>query len=95
MPVQRVVRSVDLAAHEPLGERRVGPVKGLGEVLIPRQQLTGLLGPERGTVRLRLCIGVSTRHRIGGKLRRRCEFAVLVEEVFKRLDVWGLTVLSR
>ena len=45
--VQGVVRGVDLAADEPLRERRVGPVQRLGEVLGPGEQFTGLPGPER------------------------------------------------
>ena len=38
---------VELAADEPLGERRVGPVEGLVEVLGPREILPRLVGPER------------------------------------------------
>ena len=43
--VQGVVGGVDLAADEPLGERRVGPVQGLGEVLAPGRAVHGPAWP--------------------------------------------------
>src|SRR5690606_38272383 len=67
-------------AHEPLRERRVGPVEHLGERLPPRDQL-GLFGPEAqrvggGTL---VCVSLQVRARreIGGRL----EPTVLLQQV--------------
>ena len=85
VPVQGVVRGVDLAADEPLRERRVGPVQGLGEVLVPGQQLAGLLRPEGRAVGLGLGVGFRANHGVGGEVFGRGELAVLMQQVFKSI----------
>ena len=90
VPVQGVVRGVDLAADEPLRERRVGPVQGLGEVLGPAQQLAGLLRPERGTVRVGLGVIGGGDHRVRGELGRGRETAVLLRQVFEGIALGRL-----
>ena len=58
--VDAVVGDVELAAHEPLGERRVGPVEDLVPLLVPVQRLR-LLGPEALRVGLGLLPDVRRR----------------------------------
>ncbi len=58
MPVEAVVRDVELSVGEPLGERRVRPVEHLGEVVLPVDEFTGLLGPEALEVLGTALIGV-------------------------------------
>ena len=91
--VDTVVRRVQLAADEPLGERSVAPVEGLAEVLAPRQVRPRLLGPE-GLVVLgglvverRLAIGLRS------ELPTRRELAVFVGQVLKGLV--GHSILQR
>ncbi len=78
VPVQRVVGGVDFASHEPLRERRVGPVQGLGEVLVPGEQFTGLLRPERGPVGGGILVfraettASAANSGLGGKVRVSC-----------------------
>ena len=48
--VDAVVRRVELAADEPLRERRVRPVEHLVPLLVSQVEPLGLLGPERLTV---------------------------------------------
>ena len=83
VPVQGVVGGVDLTADEPLRERRVGPVKGLVEVLAPGEQLPGLPGPESGTVGVGLRIIGCGDNGVGGELGRWGKSAVLVQQVFE------------
>ena len=90
VPVQGVVGRVDLAADEPLRERRVGPVQRLGEVLGPAQQLAGLLRPERGTVGVGLGVLGGGDHRVRGELGRRRETAVLLRQVFEGIALGRL-----
>ena len=59
--VDAVVGDVELAADEPLGERRLRPVQHLGERCRPRQPV-GLLRPERQPVLLGL-VGTARRRR--------------------------------
>ena len=51
VPVHAVVRDTELAADEPLGERRLRPVQHVGERRLPGQPV-GLLRPERQPVLL-------------------------------------------
>ena len=46
VPVEAVVRGVELAVVEPLEERRVRLVEDLGEGLVPQQLLARVVGPE-------------------------------------------------
>ena len=81
VPVDAVVRRVELAPDEPLGERRVVPVEGAGEVGGPGEVAAGLLGPEV------LVVGVGGGVQVGPAvgLRRELlagrELAVLVGQV--------------
>jgi hypothetical protein len=87
VPVQGVVRGIDLAADEPLRERRVGPVQGFGEVRVPVQQFPGLPGPERGTVRIGFRIDFGADYRVGRELRGGRELPVFVKKVFEGVAV--------
>ena len=49
--VEAVIRDVELAIGKPLGERRVAPVEGLGEWLVP-MKLAGLISPKAKAVGL-------------------------------------------
>ena len=60
--VHAVVRHIEFAADEPLGERRLRPVQHLGERRLPGQPV-GLLRPERQPVFLGLA--VQLRGRVG------------------------------
>ncbi len=88
--VQRVVGGVDLAADEPLGERRCGPVQGLGEVLAPGQQLAGLLRPERGTVGVGLGVVGGGDHGMRGEFGGGGELTVLLGQVFEGIALRDL-----
>ena len=90
VPVQGVVGGIDLAADEPLGERRVGPVQRLGEVLGPAQQLAGLLRPEGGTVGVGLGVLGGRDHGVRGELGRGRETAVLLGQVFEGIALGRL-----
>ncbi len=96
VPVQRVVRGVDLAADEPLRERRVGPVQGLREVLVPGQQLAGLLRPESGAVGVGLGVIVRADHGVRGEVLRGGKLAVLMQQVFKSVALlaWRLAAVA-
>ncbi len=80
VPVDAVVRRVELAADEPLGEGLVVPVEDPVPLLRP-VQATGLLLPERQPV-VRGCV-VRRRGEVGvrGEVGRRLEAALLVHEV--------------
>ena len=95
VPVQGVVGGVDLAADEPLGEGRVGPVQGLGEVLAPGEHFTGLPGPESGPVGVGLRIIRRGDHRVRGEVFRGSELPVLVGEVLEGVAVPGLAPVGR
>ena len=68
--VHAVVRHVELAADEPLGERRLRPVQHLGERRLPGQPV-GLLCPERQPVLLGFAVQLSGRVGVARELRRR------------------------
>ncbi len=75
--VETVLRHVELAPAEPLGERQV-PVEHGVEVLRPGEQLPGLAGPERLVVRLGLLVqGAVVGERRRGEVGRRREGASL------------------
>ena len=83
VPVDAVVRRVELAVDEPRGERRVAPVQDLGERLAPGEVAAGLVGPEAlvvglgGGVQVRGSVGLRGELRVGG------EAAVLGEQVLQ------------
>ena len=68
--VEAVVGDVELAVGEPLRERRVAPVEGRGEGLVPVQG-AGLVGPEAepigcgGLVEVRLAIAFAANSGLG------------------------------
>ena len=68
--VDAVVRDVELAADEPLGERGIRPVEYVGERGVPGQPV-GLLGPECQPVRLGLLVERLGRVGVRGELRGR------------------------
>ena len=68
--VHAVVRDIEFAADEPLGERRLRPVQHLGERRLPRQPV-GLFLPERQPVFLGLTVQLGGRVGVRGELRRR------------------------
>ena len=72
VPVDAVVRDVELAVREPLGERRVRPVQRLGRLLGPGQP-PGLLGPEAEPVSLGLLVRLRRDVGVRGELGRRRE----------------------
>ena len=78
--VNAVVRNVESAADEPLGEGCVRPVEHLGEGLGPGE-VTGLLGPESQAIAVGLVIHLRLRVRLLGELRRRREHPLLVGQV--------------
>jgi hypothetical protein len=84
MTIDAVVRHIQPAVGEPLGERRVRPVQRLGRLHRPAQS-AGLGGPEAQPVRLRLLIRF--RRHIGGcrQLGRRSEPALLLQQVGQAL----------
>jgi hypothetical protein len=80
VPVDAVVGDVELAADEPLRERRVGPVEDLGPLLRPGQPL-GLLGPEGRPVGIGLLVDVGRQVGVRLELIRRREAALLVGQI--------------
>jgi hypothetical protein len=95
--IDAVVRHVELAAHEPLGERRVGPVEHLVPGLGPVQGLR-LLGPEALVVLVsRLVLGAIGDVRTLDELRRWRELRVLLEHLLELLlkSVVGHAVSSQ
>ncbi len=80
VPVDAVVRRVDGAAGEPLGERRVVPVQDPVPLLAPVQAL-GLLGPERLPVGGGAFVGLLLHVGVLRQLCRRLEPAILAGEV--------------
>ena len=79
--VEAVVRDVEGAADEPLGEREI-PFEGGVEVLEPAEVLTGLAGPEGLEVGLGLGVDRVVGHQgLGHQIRRRRERPVLAEVV--------------
>ena len=80
--VDAVVGDVELAADEPLGERRVGPVEHLVPLLGPVERL-GLLGPEALGVLLGPLVDAGVGDdRVRGELARRRE-RLLVEQLLE------------
>ena len=77
VPVDAVVGGVDLAADEPLGERRVVPVEDLVPLGLPVETL-GLLLPEGQPVLLGLVVRLRGEVGVLGELVRRLEPALLV-----------------
>ena len=82
VPVDAVVGDVQLAADEPLGERRL-PVEHLVPLLVPVQPV-GLLGPERLAVGVGAGVPVLRGVGLGGELLARREAAALGGEVAQR-----------
>lgn len=80
MPVDAVVGDVELAVLEPLGERRIRPVQGLGRLLGPGQP-TGLLGPEAEPVSLGLFVRLRRDVGVGRQIGGRREPALFLEQV--------------
>lgn len=80
VPVHAVVRDVQLAVREPLGEGRVGPVERLGRLDVPGQA-AGLGGPEAQPVRLGLGVRSLCHIGGGGQIGRRCEPPLLLEQI--------------
>ncbi|MDR6098176.1 hypothetical protein QE454_001795 [Microbacterium sp. SORGH_AS454] len=80
VPVEAVVRDVELTVGEPLRERGVRPVEHLSEGAVP-VELTGLLGPETLAVRCGALVEIAVGDGLGGEVGRRREPAGLVEEV--------------
>ena len=80
MAVEAVVRDVELAPHEPLGERRVGPVQHLVPRLVPVQPV-GLALPEAEPVGARGRVGVEPDVRLVRELGRRQEGTGLMQQV--------------
>ena len=68
--VHAVVGHVELAADEPLGERRLRPVQHLGERCLPGQPV-GLFLPERQPVLLGFAVQLGCRVGVVRELRRR------------------------
>ena len=69
--VETVVRKVELATDEPFRERQL-PLEHRVEILVPREQLTGLAGPEGlivglGLIPHRAVVGVRLRHERCGR----------------------------
>jgi hypothetical protein len=87
VPVHAVVRDVQLAAHEPLGERRVAPVEHGVPALGPGEPV-GLPFPERQAVGGSLVIGLLCHVGGRGQFRRRREPTVFLEQV--RECLWCL-----
>lgn len=85
MPVDAVVRDVELAAHKPLREGRVGPVENLPEGLVP-VQAAGLLLPEPEPIFLGRLVEVGGRIRCRYEFRRR-RIAVRLDAGFGHL-IW-------
>src|SRR6201999_1880789 len=82
--VDAVVGDVQLAADEPLGERRVRPVEHLVPLLVPVQRL-GALGPEPLVVLVRALVDRGVRDdRVLGEVLGRRE-RLLVEELLQLL----------
>jgi hypothetical protein len=81
VPVEAVVRHVEFTVVEPLRERRVGPVEGAGERLVPVQQFAGLLGPETQPIFGGPFVQRLGGHGVGGELGRGRESAGFVEKM--------------
>ncbi len=79
--VEAVDGDVELAVVEPLRERRVRPVEGAGEGLVPGEQLTGLVGPEGEAVGLGCLVEGRVGNGLGGELGARAEAPDLLERV--------------
>jgi len=79
--VEAVVRDVQLAVVEPLGERRFAPVECAGEGAVPVEELTRLIGPEPEAVRGCPLVEAGIRDRVGGELLAGGETPGFVEEV--------------
>ena len=86
--VDAVVGRVELAADEPLGERRVGPVEHVRERGVPADPL-GLLGPVAQPVGLGLVVRARGRIGVGGEVRRRVEVSGFVREIADRVVSHG------
>ena len=84
VPVDAVVRRVELAADEPLGERRVVPVEHLVPLLRPVETL-GLLAPEGVESASARVVGVGLHVGGCGELGGRLEPALLVGQVGQSL----------
>ncbi|CAM5721014.1 hypothetical protein STENM223S_03407 [Streptomyces tendae] len=89
VPVDAVVGDVELAVLEPLGERRVRPVEGLGGLLGPGQP-AGLLGPEAEPVSLGLFIRLRGDVGVRGQVGGGCEASLLLQEVGQAFIAHGI-----
>ncbi len=83
--VDAVVGGVELPADVPPREGRVGPVEGLGEVLLPVQALAGLPRPEAEPVGGGLLVQPGPGDGVAGELLGRGEPAALDGQVLQRL----------
>ncbi|GDY75140.1 hypothetical protein SAV31267_046250 [Streptomyces avermitilis] len=87
--VDAVVRDIELAVLEPLGERRVRPVQRFGRLGGPGQP-AGLLGPEAEPVSLGLLIrlrgDIGVRRQVGGR-REPALFLQQVGQAFVAHDI--------
>ena len=86
VPVEAVVRDVELAIGEPLGERRVRPVECFGEGLVPVQELSRLVGPEADAVGLGLVVELGAGDGARRELRGGRESAALVQQAVNRIS---------
>jgi len=80
VPIDAVLRDVELAALEPLRERRL-PGERPGERLVPAQLLPGQVRPEGLVVGIRGHIEVRTSVGLGLELRARRECLPLAHEI--------------
>ncbi len=79
--IEAVVRHVEFAVVEPGRERRIGPVEGLGERLVPVQESACLVGPEAEPVRCGLLVQVGAGHSLGGELVTGRKASFFVQQV--------------
>ncbi len=89
--VDAVVGGVELAADEPLRERRVVPVQDAVPAGVPREAL-GLLGPEALAVGGGAFVGLLGEVGVGGQVGRRLEAPVLLQQVRQGLVAGGAGV---
>ncbi len=83
--VEAVVGEVELSVGEPLEERRLGLVQGLGRLLEPRKARLGLAEPETERVGSGALVDVGPGVGLSRELRRRGERTGFLKEVLDRL----------